>query len=129
MIRVEVQTIQDAVRNGTLVELASDYRTSRAMRTHLPAPAQCAMSITAFRQHILQGTPVEKQSRVEAICAVLSSVLKRNGESPGGWFEFRFFSENGRVQSVSLKLEWFAPDKHWVVLLPNEQLRVVAKSC
>jgi hypothetical protein len=127
MIPVNVQSIQDSVRNGGLVELSSDYRTSSVMRAHLPRPAQCAISITAFRQHILQGTTVEKQSRVEAICTVLSNVLKLNGGSPGGWFEVRFFGKDGRSQSVPLKLEWFTPDKHWVVLLPEEQLRVVAK--
>jgi hypothetical protein len=128
MTQVEIQSIQDSLRKGTLVELSSDYRTSRAMRAHLRKPAQCAMSITAFRQHILQGTTVEQLSRVEAICAVLSDVLQLNGESPGGRFEFRFFGEDGRSRSFPLKLEWFAPDKHWVVLLPNEQLRAVARA-
>jgi hypothetical protein len=128
MIQVEIQSIQDSIRKGTLVELSSDYRTSRAMRAHLPTPAQCAMTSTAFRQHVLQGTTVEKLLRVEAICAVLGTVLKLNGKSPGGSFEFRFFGDDGRPQSVPLKLEWFAPNKHWVVLLPNEQLRSVAQS-
>lgn len=53
MSQVEIQSIQDSLRKSTLVELSSDYRTSDAMRAHLPTPAQCAMSITAFRQHIL----------------------------------------------------------------------------
>lgn len=128
MTLVSVLSIRHSVQNGTLVELSSDYRTSSAMRAHLSTPAQCAMSITAFRQHILQGPTVERRSRTEAICAALSSLLKRNGESPGGWFELRFFAEDGRLQSFPLKLEWFAPDKHWVVLLPNEQLRAVARS-
>jgi hypothetical protein len=126
--QLEIQSIQDSLRRGALVELSSDYRTAGALRAHLPRPAQCAMSSTAFRQYVLQGTTAGKLSRVEAICAVLGTVLKLNGESPGGWFEFRFFGEDGRPQSVPLKLEWFAPDKHWVVLLPNEQLRAVAKS-
>lgn len=128
MTQMNIQSIHDSVQQGTLVELSSDYRTSSALRAHLPKPAQCAMSITAFRQLILCGTPVEKRSRVEAICAVLGNMLKLNGGAAGGWFEFRYFGDDGQPRSFPLKLEWFAPDKHWVVLLPDEQLQAVAKS-
>jgi hypothetical protein len=126
MTEVEVQSIQDSVRKGTLVELSTDYRTSRTVRAYLPGQAPCAMSTTAFRQHVLQGTAGEKRSRVEAICAVLGNVLKRGGEVSQPWFEFRFHGKDGRPQSYPLKVEWFAPNKYWVVLLPNECLRTVA---
>ena len=110
------------------MELFSDYRTSGTLRAYLPGQTQCAMSTAAFRQHVLQGTANEKRSRVDAMCAVLSGALKGNGEAPRPWFEFRFQSEDGRPQSYPLKLEWFAPNKCWVVLLPEEQLQIVMKS-
>ena len=128
MAQVDGQSIQDSLRKGTLVELSSDYRTAITARTYLPEPAQCAMSTTAFRRHVLQGKAGEKQSRVEAICEVLSSILKLTVGAAESRFEFRFFGEDGRAQSHPLKLEWFAPNKYWVVLLPEENLRTVMKS-
>jgi hypothetical protein len=128
MTQVAAQSIQDSLRKGKLVELTSDYRTSTAVRAHLPEKTQCAMSSAAFRQHVLQGNATEIRSRVDAICAALSSVLKLKGEAPGPRFEFRFFGGNGQPQSHPLKLEWFAPNKHWVVLLPDENLRTVMKT-
>jgi len=127
MIQVDIHSIKDSVQMGTLVELSSDYRTSSTIRAYLPDETRCAMSATAFRQHVLQGTAGEQRSRAEALCAVLSNVLKMNGEAPRPWFEFRFHSEDGQPQSYPLKLEWFAPSKYWVVLLPQESLRAVVK--
>ena len=128
MTQVGVQSIQDSLLKGRLVELTSDYRTSTTVRAYFPEKTQCAISATAFRQHVLQGTADEIRSRVDAICAALGSVLKLNGEAPGPRFEFRFFGGNGRPESHPLKLEWFAPNKHWVVLLPDENLQTVMKT-
>ena len=127
MTQLNVQSIQDSVRKGTLVELASDYRTSRTVRAFLPEQALCAMSTSAFDQHLQQGTIGEKQSRVEAICAVLEDVLTLSGETARPGFDFTFRGENGRPERHPLKLEWFAPNKCWVVLLPSECLRTVEK--
>jgi hypothetical protein len=122
---VDVQTVQDSIMKGTLVELSSDYRTSGTVRACLPKQTLCVMSTTAFRRHLLQGTANEKQSRVEAICAVLSSALKSGEQTSQPWVEFKFCGEDGRPQSHPLKLEWFAPNRCWVVLLPDEHLRSV----
>ena len=127
MTSVDIQSIKDSVQKGALVELSSDYRTSSTVRAYLPEQSKWAMSITAFRRHVLQGTSGEKQSRVEAICAVLSNVLLRGGQASQPWVEFQFCGEDGRHESHPLKVEWFAPNKYWVVLLPDESLRTVEK--
>jgi len=127
MTLVDVQSIQDSVRNGTLVELSSDYRTSATIRACLPGPFLCAMTTTAFHRHVLQGTAGETQSRLQAICAVLSKVLKTGGEVTRPRIEFQIVGNGGQPQSYPLKLEWFAPNRCWVVLLPDEQLRTVSK--
>jgi hypothetical protein len=127
MTHLDVHSIKDSVQQGTLVELSSDYRTSSTVRAYLSPQVPCAMSTTAFRQHVLQGTAGEKRSRVEAICAVLSNALKVGGEAPQSWVEFTFRGNDGRPQSYPLKVEWFAPNKCWVVLLPEESLRLVGK--
>lgn len=124
---VDIQSIKASVQKGTLVELSSDYRTSNIVRAYSPAQPKWAMSITAFRRHVLQGTPNEKHSRVEAICAVLSNLLMRGGQASQPWIEFQFRGEDGRPQSYPLKVEWFAPNQYWVVLLPDESLRTVEK--
>ena len=123
MTQLDVQSIQDSVRKGTLVELSSDYRTSRTVRAYLPEQIQCAMSSTAFRQHVLGGPAGATQSRVEAICAGLGNLLElgENTSPPGTAFQVR--GENGQSHSYPLRLEWFAPNKCWVVLLPEESLR------
>jgi len=127
MTLVDVQSIQDSVRNGTLVELSSDYRTSATIRACLPGPFLFAMSTTAFHRHVLQGTAGDTRSRLEAICAVLSKVLKTGGEVTRPWVEFTSLGKGGQPHSYPLKLEWFAPNRCWVVLLPDEQLRTISK--
>jgi hypothetical protein len=127
MTHLNVHSIKDSVQQGTLVELSSDYRTSSTVRAYLSEQVLCAMSTTAFRQHVLQGAAGEKRSRVEAICAVLSNALKLGGEAPQSCFDFKFRGEDGRPQSYPLKVEWFAPNKCWVVLLPSESLRGIEK--
>jgi hypothetical protein len=101
MNQVDVLSIKDSVQQGTLVELSSDYRTSGTIRAYLPENTRCAMSATAFGQHVLQGTAGEQRSRAEAMCAVLSNVLKINREAPRPWFEFRFHNKEGQPQSCS----------------------------
>jgi hypothetical protein len=128
MTHLDVHSIKDSVQKGTLVELSSDYRTSSTVRAYLPERAPCAMSTTAFHRHVLQGAAGEKRSRVEAICAVLSTVLTMSGEAPRPWFEFKFWGADGRPQSYPMKVEWFAPNKCWVILLPDESLRTVERT-
>jgi hypothetical protein len=55
MTQVNIQSIRDSVQKGNLIELSSDYRTSGTIRAYLPDETRCAMSATAFRQHVLQG--------------------------------------------------------------------------
>ncbi len=127
MIPVDVKSIQDSVQKGTLVELSSDYRSSRTVKAYLSEPSRWAMSIDAFRQHVMQGTADEKQSRLTAICMALSDALKQSGEKLQSSFEFGFKGEGGQIQRHPLKLEWFAPNQYWVILLPSEHLQMVLK--
>jgi len=124
---LDVQSIQDSVRKGTLVELSSDYRTSATIRACLPGPFLCAMSTTAFHRHVLQRSAGEARSRLEAICAILGKVLKMGGEATRPWVEFKSLGKDGQPQSYPLKLEWFAPNRCWVFLLPDERLRTGLK--
>jgi hypothetical protein len=126
MTAIEIQSIPDSLRKGTLIELSSDYRTAGAIRAHLPEPVKCAMSSAAFRAHILKGSTEEKRLRVEAICVVLGHALHSDGEPTWRWIEHRFTGEDGREQGSPLKLEWFSPNRYWVVLLPEESLRAVS---
>jgi hypothetical protein len=119
---IEVETFADAVRKGTLVDLSNDYRTSRTIYSYLPRPTRCAMSAAAFRQNLVQGTAGERQLRIESICTVLTSILAAREADERPSVEFSFRGTDGQPQGERLKLQWFAPDQYWVVLLPDEQL-------
>jgi hypothetical protein len=121
--QVDVKSISNSVQKGTLVELAGDYRTSRTVRAYLPVQPLCAMSATAFQQYVMQGKAGKFQSRLEAMCLVLGNLLKLKAPAPELTFEFRVLDKDGQTQVCPLKLEWFAPDKYWVVLLPHEFLQ------
>jgi hypothetical protein len=45
---------------------------------------------SAFRQLVLQGTALQKMSRVGDDGAFLPNALKINGDAPKPWFDFRF---------------------------------------
>jgi hypothetical protein len=125
MTVINVQSIKDAVRMGTLIELSSDYRTSAFVRTILPKNTPCAISPAAFRRHVQQGTAGERRSGVEALCVFLSSAFGFRGKPSQADSGLQFPREGGKLQGQPLKLEWYAPNEHWVVLLPDEQLRPV----
>jgi len=129
MAVIHVQSIQDAVSKGTLIELANDYRTSRTVRAFLPRQTtySLAISTAAFSQRVEQGTVGDKQSRMEAICAFLNKALGLSGTPSPTALWFTFPGAIGTPENFSLKLEWFAPSKYWVVLLPDEQIRPILK--
>ncbi len=64
---------------------------------------------------------------MEAIGAFLTKVLGLREKPSPSDLEFRFPGEVGPLASCSLKLEWFAPDQYWVILLPHEQIHSVLK--
>jgi hypothetical protein len=124
---IRVQSIPDAVSKGTLIEPANDYRTSGTMKACLPSQTTCAFAIstTAFSQQVQQGTAGDKRSRMEALCAFLKKVLGYSGRPSQSDLQFRLPGESGKPEERLLKLEWYAPNRYWVVLLSNEQLQPV----
>ena len=124
---IRVQSIPDAVSKGTLIELANDYRTSGAMKACLPSQTACAFAIStaAFSQQVHQGTAGDKRSRIEALCAFLKRVLGYSGRPSPSDLQFRLSGESGKPEDRPLKLEWYAPNRYWVILLSSEQLQPV----
>lgn len=127
MAVIQVQSIHDAVSKGTLIELAKDYRTSRTVKSCLPDETShaCAISTAAFCQHIQQGTPREKQAKMEGLCLFLSRAAGLGTKPSRSDPKSR---EGAQPEGLPLKLEWYAPDKYWVVLLPDEQIQPVGAS-
>jgi hypothetical protein len=123
MTVIEVPSINDVVRQGKLVDLTNDYRTARIVRSSLPDKSSYAMTAAAFRQHLQQISGEEMQSRVDALCASLNDALRRVGQPTTTDFEYRFFGGDRKPQSSPLKLQWFGPNKYWVILLPDEDIR------
>ena len=127
MTVINIQSIKDALHAGTLIELTSDYRTSATVKTFLPKNTPCAISSAAFRQHILQPTAGERRFGMNALCVFLGRTFGLGGTPLPGESRLRLHGEDSKPQSQPLKLEWYAPDKHWVILLPDEELRPVLK--
>ena len=127
MTIINIQSIKDAVSKGSLIELASDYRTSATAKAFLPKNLSCAMSMEAYRQNVQRGMTVDRRSGVETVCAFLSKALGLGGDASQPDFRFRFPRECEKSQNDPLKLEWYAPEKYWVVLLPDEEIRPVLK--
>jgi hypothetical protein len=124
---INIRSIKDAVSKGSLIELASDYRTSGTARAFLSKNLSCAMSMEAYRQNVHGGTAVDRRSGVETVCAFLSKALGQDGNVSQSDFKFRFSGEGEKSQNDPLKLEWYAPEKYWVLLLPDEEIRPVFK--
>jgi hypothetical protein len=123
MATIHIPSIKDVVRQGKLVDLTSDYRTATTVKTSLPERTYCAMSAEAFRQS-LQQPPVEDiRPRVEALCASLREALGHSGKPSEADFEYRFFGRDRKPQSCPLKVRWFAPNRYWVILLRDEEIR------
>ena len=127
MTIINIKSIKDAVSKGSLIELASDYRTSGTARAFLSKNLSCAMSMEAYRRNVHGGTAVDRRSGVETVCAFLSKALGQGGDASQPDFGFKFPREGEKPQNDSLKLEWYAPEKYWVVLLPDEEIRAVLK--
>jgi hypothetical protein len=129
MAVIHVHSIQDAVSKGAFIEPASDYRTSRTVRACLPKQTRCAfvISTAAFSQQVQQGTVREKQTRMEALCAFLSKSIGLGEKPSPSRLEFRLPGENGETENSLLKLEWYAPNNYWVILLPDEQIQPIMK--
>ena len=124
MATIQIRSIQEAISNGTLIALADDYRTSRFLRASLPRQSRCAFVISpaAFNRYLQQGELREKQSRIEAVCAFFNKILGLRGTPSQSDLEFRFPGEDEVPGVYSLKLEWYARDNSWVMLLPDEQI-------
>ncbi len=129
MAVIQIQSIQHAVSMGALIALADDYRTSRTIRACLPGLSSYpfAISAAAFNQELRLGTAGKRQSRMEAIAASLSKVLGLREKPSAADLELTFPAEAGQPLACSLKLQWFAPNSFWVLLLPHEELRSVLK--
>ena len=128
MTIINIQSIRDAVSKGSLIELASDYRTSGTAKAFLPKNLSCAMSMETYRQNVRSGTPGDRRFGVETVCAFLSKALGLvGGHASQPDFRFRFPREGEKSQNDSLKLEWYAPEKYWVLLLPDEEIRPALK--
>jgi hypothetical protein len=127
MTVINVQSIKDAVSKGALIDLASDYRTAGVAKASLPKNTACAMSMEGYRQHVQEGTTSDRRSRLEAICLFLGKALGLGVTPSPPDSRFRFPKTGAIPESSLLKLEWYAPDEYWVVLLAEEELRPVLK--
>jgi hypothetical protein len=128
MAIIHIESVQHAVSKGTLIALADDYRTSRTIRASLPRLSSYpfAISATAYSQEVQPGTTRDRQTRMEVIGAFLGKVLGLREKPTPSDLELRFPGED-KSSSCSLKLRWFAPNQHWVLLLPHEQLQPILK--
>jgi len=127
MTIINVQSIKDAVSKGALIDLVSDYRTAGIAKASLPKNTPCAMSMESYRQHVQRGTISDRRSRVESICSFLGKALGLGIKPSQPDSRFRFPKQGEIPESTLLKLEWYAPDECWVVLLAEEELRHVLK--
>ena len=125
MPTIHISSIRDAVTNGTLIDLASDYRTSQTVRACLPRSGSYpfAISTAAYRKEVERGAVGDQRSRMELICSFLSKLLGRDDRPTGSKLEFRFPAQSGQLDPCALKLEWFAANQYWVILLPDEQIQ------
>jgi hypothetical protein len=123
MAVIHIPSIKDVVRQGKLVDLTNDYRTARTVKASLPERTYCAMSADAFRQSVQQPPVEELGSRVEALCASLSKAIGGGGKPSEADFEYRFLGSDRKPQSCPLKVRWFAPNRYWVILLRDEEIR------
>jgi hypothetical protein len=123
MAVIHIASIKDVVRQGKLVDLNNDYRTAVTVRASLPERTFCAISAEAFRQSLQQKPGEDMRARVDALCASLREALGRSGDPSGVDFEYRFFGSDRKPQSRPLKVRWFAPNRYWVILLPDEEIQ------
>ena len=123
MTVIQVQSIKDVVRQGKLVDLTNDYRTARTLRASLPDQTHFAMTAGAFQQYLQERSGDEMRARVDGLCASLNDALRRAGKPSTLDFEYRFFGGDRKPQSGPLKLQWFAPNRYWVIMLPDEEIR------
>jgi hypothetical protein len=126
MVVIQISSIKDVVRQGKLVDLNNDYRTAVTVKGSLPERTFCAMSAEAFRQSFQQKPAEEMGARVEALCTSLKEALGRSGNPSEADFEYRFFGSDRKPQSRPLKVRWFAPNRYWVILLPDEEIQQMA---
>ena len=128
MAVIEVQSIKELVKVGKVVDLTNDYRTAITVRSSLPGSSFYAMSAGAFRQFLQQQSVDDMRTRVDGFCDSLSHALGVTGKPATPAFEYRFFGRDRQPQSCPLKLQWFAPDRYWVILLPDEEIQLMTHS-
>jgi hypothetical protein len=124
---INFRSIPDAVSKGALIDLSNDYRTSGTVRACLSPQTTCTFAISkAAYSRYLQPPAQDRNARVEAVCFVLRTVLGFKRAPSSSDLEFRLLGRSGTPEDPALKLEWYAQDKCWVVLLADEQLQPVA---
>lgn len=118
-------SIREAVTNGKLVELSSDYRTSGAVRATLPPETSYASTVSVFNQHIREGGLAELDARIDAFCRDLRRAIDAHGHglAPAD-FLLAQRGPDGQVKYHALKLSWLAASSSWVVSLPDEEVRM-----
>jgi len=123
---IRISSVKDAVNQGTLIELSRDYRTATAVRAILPKDLPCAMSMTAFRQHVHQQTADGRRTGVQALCAFLSEAFGLRGAPAGAESPISLPPPGAQPSNGQFKLIWYAPSRCWVVLLPHEEIQPAA---
>ena len=126
---IYVRSIAEAVGKGTLIDLVNDYRTSGIIRGYLPRDTdyRLAISSTAYGRHVLQSTAQERPARLEAILFFVKRIFEFNGKPSASDLRFQLVGSSGRPEYPALKMEWYAPNMYWVVLLADEQLEAIER--
>jgi len=122
---IYADSIREAVANGKLVELSSDYRTSGAVRATLPSDTSYAATPGAFNAHIRTGVTAELRTRIDTFCRDLGKAIA--AYAPDGAvsdFIITHIGRDGETRNHTLKLSWLPASRSWVVSLPEEEVRL-----
>lgn len=125
VVTIPIRSVQHAVSNGSLIDLATDYRTARTLHACLPAHDARAFAISAdaYREHVLSVQPGVRQRRLEAICFMAIKAADHEQDSPATNLPAQPRALEPALAAVPLKVEWYSPNRVWVVLLHTERLQ------
>jgi hypothetical protein len=123
---IYADSIREAVTNGKLVELSSDYRTAGAVRATLPLDTSYAATPAAFNAHIRGGVLTELGLRIDAFCRDLGKAIQAHTHGTTSDFIITHIGRDGQARYHALKLNWLAASRSWVVSLPDEEVRLRA---